>query len=145
VALVGPNGAVKRTLLKSIVGLAPTVRGSVRIFSGSADGCRHRVAWLPQQCEIDWSYSVTAMELVLIERYVHLGWFRQPGSADLQLSRESLLSLGVGSLESAQIGGLSGGQKQRLLLTQALVQQADVFLLDEPLRAVDKFTRQVLE
>jgi manganese/zinc/iron transport system ATP- binding protein len=77
-------------------------------------------------------------------RYVHLGWLRRPGRDDARMALEALRRLGVGALADRQIGQLSGGQRQRVLLARALVQHADILLLDEPFTAVDAESREIL-
>lgn len=144
VALVGANGAGKSTLLKAIVGLVPITAGSVSVFGGPFGSQRHRVAYLPQVGELDWRFPVTVRRLVLTGRYVHLGWLRRPGLSDTELALSTLDRLGIASLRERQIGQLSGGQRQRALLARALVQQADLLLLDEPFNAVDAESRAVI-
>ena len=145
VALVGHNGAGKSTLLKAAAGLVVPQSGSVRVYGNRVGACHHRTAYLPQRAEIDWHFPITSAELVMTGRYVHMGWFRRPSSEDSQRVDESLEHLGIGSLASRQISQLSGGQQQRVLIARALVQEASLFLLDEPMNAVDEETRTVLE
>ena len=143
-ALVGANGAGKSTLLKAIVGLVPITAGTIEIHGASFRSCRRRVAYLPQLTEVDWRFPVSVARLVLSGTYVHLGWLRRPGRAERELARRSLARLGIENLAERQIGQLSGGQRQRALLARALVQQADVVLLDEPFTAVDAESRSVV-
>jgi manganese/zinc/iron transport system ATP- binding protein len=140
VALVGPNGSGKSTLLKAIVGLLPVSRGELRVFGWPAGSCRHRVAYLPQRPSIDWRFPVSLRRLVLAGRFVHLGWMRRPGATDFDQVDRALDDLGLYQVRDRQIGELSGGQQQRALLARALVQGADLLLLDEPLNHVDAAT-----
>jgi ABC-type Mn2+/Zn2+ transport system ATPase subunit len=82
--------------------------------------------------------------LVLTGRYVHLGWIRRPGAPDYALTDTALARLGLSELAERQIGQLSGGQRQRALLARALVQGADLLLLDEPFSAMDAESRDAL-
>ncbi len=141
-ALVGPNGAGKSTLFKTITGLLPLQSGNIRIFGSSLEDSHHRVVYLPQRSEIDWQFPMSVLDLVLTGRYVHLGWFAQPGKNDLDLARKALKDMDALNLVDRQIGQLSGGQQQRALIARALTQNADLLLLDEPLNAVDAETRQ---
>lgn len=140
VALVGPNGSGKSTLIKAIAGLLPAARGGLRVFGWPAGTCRHRVSYLPQRPAIDWRFPVSLRRLVLAGRYVHLGWMRRPGPVDHDHVDRVLNELGLYDLRERQIGELSGGQQQRALLARALVQDADLLLLDEPLNHVDAAT-----
>jgi ABC-type Mn2+/Zn2+ transport system ATPase subunit len=143
-ALVGPNGAGKSTLLKAIVGLIKPRSGTIRVYGMPVATCLHRVAYLPQHSEIDWRFPMTVRTLVGSGRYVHLGWLRRPGHADHRLVERELERLGLTPLADRQIWQLSGGQQQRTLLARALVQGADLLLLDEPMNAIDAETRAIL-
>lgn len=144
VALVGPNGAGKSTLLKAAAGLLPVGGGELRLYGWPVGVCRQRVAYLPQRSEIDWRFPINVRRLVLTGRYIHLGWLKRPTAHDKQLVEEVLQRLGLDHLAERQIGDLSGGQQQRALLARALVQDAALLLLDEPLNAVDVETRTVI-
>lgn len=145
VALVGPNGAGKSTLLKTIAGLLTPWQGTIRLFGNPVGACHHRTAYLPQRTELDWNFPMTVYELVMTGRYVHLGWMLGPRQRDKDLVFQGLLRLGLSELAGRQIGELSGGQQQRALLARSIVQEASLFLLDEPLNAVDEATRDVVD
>ncbi len=140
VALVGPNGSGKSTLLKAVAGLLPVRSGEIAIHGNPVGVCLHRVAYLPQRDEIDWRFPVSVRGLVTTGRYVHLGWLKRPGREDREIVGAVMERLGLAALADRQIGQLSGGQQQRALLARALVQEADLLLLDEPLNAVDAAT-----
>ncbi|EFO80222.1 ABC transporter related protein [Oscillochloris trichoides DG-6] len=144
VALVGANGSGKSTLLKAVAGLLYPQAGSIRIYGRPVGACHHRVAYLPQRGEIDWDFPVTVERMVLAGRYVHLGWLRSPNQSDQQRVLQVLEQLGLADLAQRQISQLSGGQQQRALLARALVQDADLLLLDEPLSAVDAASRAII-
>lgn len=144
IALVGPNGAGKSTLLKTIVGILKPRSGTVRVYGMPVATCLHRVAYLPQRDEIDWRFPMTVRSLIQTGRYVHLGWLKRPGEEDWRLVNQEIDRLDLDDLADRQIGQLSGGQQQRTLLARALVQGADLLLLDEPMNAVDTETRAIL-
>ena len=144
IALIGANGAGKSTFIKAITGLLPAASGTIRVYGQLAGACYHRVAYLPQRSQIDWAFPISVQRLVTTGRYVHLGWLRRPRSGDAKLVAETLDQLGLQGLAARQIGQLSGGQQQRVLLARALVQQADLILLDEPLAAVDVETQEIV-
>lgn len=145
VALVGHNGAGKSTLLKAAAGLIKPDSGSISVYGNAVGACHHRTAYLPQRSDVDWHFPITVNDLVMTGRYVHLGWLKRPGVADRQLVSAALDRLGIGDLAQRQIAELSGGQQQRALIARALVQQASLFLLDEPLNAVDESTRDIVD
>lgn len=144
VALVGANGAGKSTLLKVITGLLPAQTGTVEIFGQAGTSCPQCLAYLPQRSQIDWRFPINLRRLVMAGRYVHLGWFKRPRQHDHALVQQALTALGLADLAERQISQLSGGQQQRALFARALVQQADILLLDEPLNAVDQQTRHII-
>lgn len=144
IALVGPNGAGKSTLLKVIAGLLPIQTGQVEIYGRPVGACHHRVSYLPQRGQVDWRFPISVRRLVVTGRYVHLGWLTRPRRSDWHMVDEVMARLGISHLAERQIGQLSGGQQQRALLARALVQEADLLLLDEPLNAVDAETRHII-
>ena len=144
IALIGANGSGKSTLFKAVAGLLPVRQGEVRIYGQPVGACHHRVAYLPQRSEIDWRFPMSARRLTITGRYVHRGWLRNPKPADWRIVDAVLARLRIDDLGERQIGQLSGGQQQRVMLARALVQGADLLLLDEPLNAVDAETRQIV-
>lgn len=144
VALVGPNGAGKSTLLKLILGMEPLKRGSIDIFGHPASHCLHRVAIVPQRSTVDWRFPVTVRQVVMMGRYVHLGWFKNPKAIDRDAVDAALESMEISNLADRQVGELSGGQQQRVMLARTLAHDADLMLLDEPLNHVDISTQELI-
>ncbi len=144
VALVGPNGAGKSTLLHVILGMETHYQGSVSIYGHDACRCRHRVAVVPQRSTVDWQFPVTVRQVVMMGRYVHLGWFRRPGKGDIRAVEEALETMKICDLADRQVGELSGGQQQRVMLARTLAHDADLLLLDEPLNHVDITTQELI-
>jgi ABC-type Mn2+/Zn2+ transport system ATPase subunit len=144
VGVIGPNGSGKSTLLKAILGLAPMATGSVLLDGRPVADQRDRVAYVPQREAVDWSFPVSAEQVVMMGRYPRVGWLRVPGAGDRAAVREALGRVALPDLGSRQIGALSGGQQQRVFLARALVQEASVLLLDEPMTGVDQTTEQLI-
>ena len=144
VALVGPNGAGKSTLLHLILGIETGHSGSIEVYGNPAHKCRHRVAIVPQRSTVDWRFPVTARQVVMMGRYVHLGWFRRPRQEDRDRVDEALSTMGITDLADRQVGELSGGQQQRVMLARTLAHDADLLLLDEPLNHVDISTQELI-
>jgi ABC-type Mn2+/Zn2+ transport system ATPase subunit len=144
VALVGPNGAGKSTLIKLAVGLEKLQGGRISIYGNPADSCKHRVALVPQRSEIDWRFPVTVRQVVMMGRYVHLGWGRRPNGLDREVVEEMMALMEIGDLADRQVGELSGGQQQRVMLARMLAHDADLLCLDEPLNHVDMATQEVI-
>jgi manganese/zinc/iron transport system ATP- binding protein len=143
-AVVGPNGAGKSTLLKAVLGLVPLGAGQVRVFGRPFDDVRRRVAYVPQRSAVDWDFPTDVLDVVLMGTYPRLGWLRRPGRRERELALASLDRMGMADLARRQIGELSGGQQQRVFLERALAQEADLFLLDEPLAGVDAPTEETV-
>ncbi|WP_448562629.1 metal ABC transporter ATP-binding protein [Trichothermofontia sp.] len=143
VGLVGPNGAGKSTLMKALLGLVP-YEGQVRLMGKPLQQQRQRVAYVPQRSQIDWDYPITAWSVVMMARTRAIGWLRSPGPRQQQIVKAALARVDMLSLARRPIGQLSGGQQQRVFIARALAQQADVFLLDEPLTGIDKKTEALI-
>ncbi|MFW6260960.1 MAG: metal ABC transporter ATP-binding protein [Spirochaetota bacterium] len=144
VALVGPNGSGKSTLLKLIIGLEPLAHGSISVYGHRATECRHRVSIVPQRSTVDWQFPVTVRQVVLMGRYVHLGWLKRPGKVDSEIVEHALERMRIPELADRQVGELSGGQQQRVMLARTLAHDADLLLLDEPLNHVDLTTQELI-
>ena len=144
VAIVGPNGAGKSTLLKAALGLLPIASGSVRFFGMPYKEVRHRVAYVPQRESVDWDFPVNAVEVVAMGLYRKLGWCVPVRSPQRELARGALAKVGLAEHATRQISQLSGGQQQRVFLARALVQDADLYLMDEPFASVDAATERAI-
>ena len=144
VGVIGPNGSGKSTLLKAILGLAPVSTGTVLLDGRPVAEQRDRLAYVPQREAVDWSFPVNAEQVVMMGRYPRIGWLRTPGAQDRVAVRDALERVALADLGGAQIGALSGGQQQRVFLARALVQEASVLLLDEPMTGVDQTTEQLI-
>jgi manganese/zinc/iron transport system ATP- binding protein len=142
--IIGPNGAGKSTLLKAALGLVPLTGGSVRFFGAPLGQVRGRVGYVPQRETVDWDFPVTVGDVVLMGTFARLGWFRRPGPRERGLARECLERVGLADVAGRQIGKLSGGQQQRVFLARALAQQADIYLLDEPMAGVDAGSQEMI-
>jgi len=144
VALVGPNGSGKSTLLKLILGLEQLRTGSIMVYGHTATSCRHRVAIVPQRAAVDWRFPVTVRQVVMMGRYVHLGWLKRPKPSDIQAVDQAMEMMKITHLAGRQIGELSGGQQQRVMIARTLAHDADLLLLDEPLNHVDITTQELI-
>lgn len=144
VGVIGPNGSGKSTLLKAILGLAPVVTGDITLDGRPIATQRGRLAYVPQREAVDWSFPVSAEQVVMMGRYPSVGWMRLPGASDRTAVRDALERVSLADLGQRQIGALSGGQQQRVFLARALVQEASVLLLDEPMTGVDQTTEQLI-
>ena len=143
-ALVGPNGGGKSTLLKAIAGLLPQAKGEVIWRDKLVEENRWEIAYLPQREEVDWNFPITVGGLVEMGRYPHVGLMGRFTKADQEAVDAALEYVGMQDLRDRHISQLSGGQQQRAFLARALAQQPHVFLLDEPFTGLDYEARERL-
>ena len=103
-----------------------------------------KIAYVPQSGSVDWDFPTTVLDVVLMGRYGHLGWFKRPSKKDKELALSMIEKMGMSDYVDRQIRQLSGGQQQRVFLARALVQEADIYLMDEPFKGVDKTTEHAI-
>lgn len=144
VGLIGPNGAGKSTLLKALMDVVKPISGKALFFGQPFDKSYKRIAYVPQKSSVDWTFPITAFELVLMGRFGRLGLFSRPKQADKEAVERALERVGLADFAHRQISQLSGGQQQRLFLARSLVQEADIYLMDEPFAAVDMATEKAI-
>jgi ABC-type Mn2+/Zn2+ transport system ATPase subunit len=143
-AIFGPNGGGKTTLLKLIAGLLRPWTGTVEVLGGPAGGAAHRIAYVPQAELVDWSFPITVWNVAMMGRFARLGPLRQPGREDRVAVAAALARVGMSDSAGSQIGRLSGGQRRRAFLARALAAEPDLYLLDEPVTGVDIPTQEDL-
>ena len=143
-AIVGPNGAGKSTLLKCVIGAVRQAAGHVYVFGRPYRRQRHRVAYVPQRTSVDWDFPTTALDVVTMGLYGKLGWLRRPRRRETDEALAALAMVGMDAYAERQIAQLSGGQQQRVFLARALVQDADLYLMDEPFAGVDATTERAI-
>lgn len=144
VGIIGPNGAGKSTFLKAVLGLLTPLSGKVEFFGQSLNTVRQRIAYVPQRESVDWDFPITVLDLVLMGRYGHLGLFHRPRAADYAAAHHYLDMVGMASYAKRQISQLSGGQQQRVFLARALLQEADIYFMDEPFAGIDAASEAVV-
>ena len=144
IGIVGPNGAGKSTLIKAVMELVPKASGRVMIYGKPYRKQRHLVGYVPQRESVDWDFPVSALDVVAMGRYGRIGWFRPVRKADRDAAMEALDRVGMAEFARRQISQLSGGQQQRVFLARALVQDARLYMMDEPFAAVDAATEQAI-
>jgi len=133
-AVVGANGSGKSTLMKGVVGMLKPMVGSVTVTPGT------RVAYLPQQSELDRTFPARVVDLVSLGLWPKRGLLGRHTAQDRAAVSKALMAVGLEGFEQRPIDTLSGGQLQRALFARVLVQDAELILLDEPFNAIDART-----
>jgi len=143
-AVVGPNGAGKSTLIKSVLGLVRPAAGQVLVHGRPYAEQRRLVAYVPQRGSVDWDFPTSVLDVVMMGCYGALGWLRRPGRREREKAVAALRQVGMEEFAARQISQLSGGQQQRVFLARALVQDASLYLMDEPFQGVDAKTERAI-
>jgi manganese/zinc/iron transport system ATP- binding protein len=143
-ALVGPNGAGKSTLLRCLDGLLEPTHGAVLLDGRPVRKPSHHIAYVPQRSEVDWKFPITVLDVALMGRALRSSRFLPIPAGDRQDALAALDEVGMRRFAAVQIGALSGGQQQRVFIARALLQNAEVFLLDEPFTGVDVPTQTLV-
>ncbi|MBP6343309.1 MAG: metal ABC transporter ATP-binding protein, partial [Candidatus Omnitrophica bacterium] len=141
-AIVGPNGAGKSTMIKAILGLIRPVAGQILVSGALYRPGSRLIGYVPQRGSVDWDFPTTVLDVVMMGRYGHLGWFKRPGESERQLAVECLRKVGMADFLNRQISQLSGGQQQRVFIARAFIQDAPIYLMDEPFAGVDAATEK---
>lgn len=144
VAIIGPNGGGKSTLLKSALQLIKPLSGTISYGGQPYSAVRNEIAYVPQSESVDWDFPTNVLDVVLMGCYGHLGLFHPPRKKEKQMALETLTAVGMDQYAKRQINELSGGQQQRVFLARALIQQANLYFLDEPFKGVDIQTEKVI-
>jgi len=143
-AIVGPNGAGKSTLIKAALNLIPRAAGDVKFYGKPYHQARHLVGYVPQRGSVDWDFPTSVLDVVMMGLYHKIGWIRRPGRKAREMALEALSQVGMADFAHRQISQLSGGQQQRTFLARALVQDAQIYFMDEPFAAVDAVTERAI-
>ena len=136
VALVGPNGGGKSTLLKLILGLLTPQSGTIRVLGTSPQQARKKIGYMPQYLQYDPSFPVSVMDVILMGRAGSTGLGRYTRE-DRRIATQAMIELAVDDLAARPFNSLSGGQRQRILIARALACEPEILLLDEPTANVD--------
>ena len=134
-ALVGPNGAGKSTLIKTILKFLKQITGEIKINAKT-------LAYVPQRNSVDWDFPTTLFDVVEMGCYGRVGLFKRVNKEEKQKVLKAIEQVGMLEFKDRQISELSGGQQQRAFIARALVQEADIYLMDEPFQGVDSTTEK---
>jgi zinc transport system ATP-binding protein len=137
-AVLGPNGGGKTTLVKLILGLLKPDRGSVRIFGGDPAHAGHKMGYVPQDTHINRGFPISVLDVTLMGRLGQPGRNWRYSLKDRDLAEKALQKVGILEYKDRLISHLSGGERQRAYIARALVSEPEILFLDEPTSSVDQ-------
>jgi manganese/zinc/iron transport system ATP- binding protein len=143
-SLVGPNGAGKSTLLRCLDGIMAPTHGEIFLDGQPVHRPSPRVAYVPQRSDVDWKFPISVLDVALMGRALRTTRLLPVPVRDREDALAALAQVRMRRFAPVQIGALSGGQQQRVFIARALLQEADVFLLDEPFSGVDAPTQALV-
>ena len=137
IALIGPNGGGKTTLLKLILGLLKPNRGTIRVMGEATQKASHHIGYVPQNVNINQSFPITAMDVVMMGKLEPGRRWKRPTASDREDAMAAIDRMEMAPFASRRIADLSGGQRQRIFIARALVTKPQLLLLDEPTASID--------
>lgn len=135
--IIGPNGAGKSTMIKAMLDLIKKRTGSIDFNGKSMKSVKKKVAYVEQRKDLDLTFPIDVFDVVMTGTYGQLGLFRNPGKKEKAASKDALEQVSLTEFSKRQISNLSGGQLQRVFVARAIVQEADIIILDEPFVGID--------
>lgn len=143
VAVVGPNGGGKTTLLKLAIGLLKPDRGTVRLLGDAPETSRTRIGYTPQYLQVDFQFPVSVLDVVLMGRLNRKSfpWYTR---TDRDAAMQALETMHLADLHKEPFPNLSGGQRQRTLIARALCGEPEALFLDEPTNNIDPSSESLL-
>ena len=145
VAIIGPNGSGKSTLLDAITGLLPAASGQLTVLDKSPEKAREKIAYVLQHISVTPGVPLTVKEVVTMGRYATTGLFGRLRENDRKQVAWAMGQLKIDDLATRHVDKLSGGQRQRVFVAQALAQDHELLLLDEPLTGLDIPSAKVID
>lgn len=145
--VLGPNGAGKSSLVKAILQLEKISSGKIILNEEtiSLKQISQMVAYVPQSAQMNTQFPATIFDLILMGRFVsNQSFLKRPTAQDKQIALDALARMQLLDLKDRQFTELSGGQKQRVLIARAIAQQANIYILDEPLAGVDVVSEKII-
>lgn len=139
-AFVGPNGAGKSTLIKAMLEFVKPITGSITINGKKYAQEKKKIAYVPQRGSVDWDFPTTLYDVVEMGSYGRVGFLKRVPKSEKNRVMEAIEKVDMLEYVDRQISQLSGGQQQRVFIARALVQDAEIYLLDEPFQGIDKKT-----
>jgi zinc transport system ATP-binding protein len=145
IAIIGPNGGGKTTLIRMLLGLDKPTDGEIRLFGKKLNSFKKwsKIGYVPQRASlVDSNFPATALDIVKMGRVSKRGIFSKMGKADKDAVDDAMLKMDILDLKDKMIGTLSGGQRQRVMIARALASNPEILILDEPNTGVDMVSQK---
>lgn len=145
IAIIGPNGGGKTTLIRMLLGLEKPTSGEVRIYGKKLRDFKewHKIGYVPQRAShVDSSFPATVLDIVKMGRTSQRGFFSSFGESDRAIVYDAMQKMDILDLSDKMIGTLSGGQRQRVMIARALASKPEILILDEPNTGVDVLSQK---
>ncbi|QOY52083.1 metal ABC transporter ATP-binding protein [Candidatus Sulfurimonas baltica] len=145
IAIIGPNGGGKTTLIRMLLGLEKPTDGEIKIFGKKLKDFNdwHKIGYVPQRAShVDSSFPATVLDIVKMGRTSQRGFFSTYSEQDKHLVNDAMSKMDVVNLKDKMIGTLSGGQRQRVMIARALASKPEILILDEPNTGVDVLSQK---
>jgi len=145
IAIIGPNGGGKTTLIRMLLGLEKPTSGEVRLFGKKLKSFKewYKIGFVPQRASlVDENFPATVEDIVKMGRVAKRGIFTGSSSEDAQIVEDSMITMDILNLKEKMVGTLSGGQRQRVMIARALASKPEILILDEPNTGVDMVSQQ---
>ena len=145
IAIIGPNGGGKTTLIRMLLGLEKPTSGEIRIFGKKLKNFKewHKIGYVPQRAShVDSSFPATVLDIVKMGRTSQRKLFSTFSETDREMVYDAMLKMNVLDLQDKMVGTLSGGQRQRVMIARALASKPEILILDEPNTGVDMVSQK---
>jgi zinc transport system ATP-binding protein len=145
IAIIGPNGGGKTTLIRLLLGLETPSSGEIKIFGKKLKDFKewHKIGYVPQRATlVDENFPATVEDIVKMGRIAKRGIFAGVSSEDKDRVHDAMVKMDILNLKDRMVGTLSGGQRQRVMIARALASSPKILILDEPNTGVDMVSQQ---
>lgn len=145
IAIIGPNGGGKTTLIRMLLGLDKPTSGEIKIFGKRLKDFKkwHKIGYVPQRAlHVDSAFPATVLDIVKMGRTTQRGYFSSFSREDKKLVHDAMQKMDVLDLADKMVGTLSGGQRQRVMIARALASKPEILILDEPNTGVDMVSQK---
>lgn len=144
IAIIGPNGGGKTTLIRLLLGLEKPSSGEIRVFGKKLNNFKewHKIGFVPQRASlVDENFPATVEDIVKMGRVANRSFFARFSSDDAKIVQDAMKKMDIEDLKDKMVGRLSGGQRQRAMIARALASSPEILILDEPNTGVDKVSQ----